>query len=80
MLAPGGEAPMDDVGQFFRNVGSILAYSTVAVAAALIVFELLNWRFQLVKEIFEENSVAAGVLAGSFVLGIFYTVAQIVVS
>jgi hypothetical protein len=50
------------------------------VAAALIVFELLNWRFQLVKEIFEENSVAAGVLAGSFVLGIFYTVAQIVVS
>jgi uncharacterized membrane protein YjfL (UPF0719 family) len=71
---------MDDVAQFFRNVGSIALYTFVAVVVALVVFEVLNKRFHLMREIFEENSVAAGVFGGAFVLGIFYTVAQIVVS
>jgi uncharacterized membrane protein YjfL (UPF0719 family) len=71
---------MDDVGQFFRDAGTVLLWSAVAVVIAFAVFEILNRRFQLVREIFEENSVAAGVLAGSFVLGIFYTVTQIVIS
>jgi uncharacterized membrane protein YjfL (UPF0719 family) len=69
----------DDVVQFFRNLGTIVLYSAVAVIVALIVFEVLNRRYQLMREIFEENSVAAGVLAGSFVLGIFYAVARIIV-
>ncbi|MER3420707.1 MAG: hypothetical protein C4290_09380 [Chloroflexota bacterium] len=71
---------MDDVAQFFRNVGSIALYTLVAVVVALVVFEVLNRRFHLMREIFEENSVAAGVFGGAFVLGIFYTVAQIVAS
>lgn len=71
---------MDDVAQFFRNVASIALYTVVAVVVALVVFEVLNRRFHLMREIFEENSVAAGVFGGAFVLGIFYTVAQIVVS
>ena len=71
---------MGDVAQFFRNVATIALYTVVAVVVALAVFEVLNRRFHLMREIFEENSVAAGVFGGAFVLGIFYTVAQIVVS
>lgn len=71
---------MDDVERFLRDAGTVLLWTAVAVAVAFIVFEILNRRFQLVREIFEENSVAAGVLAGSFVLGIFYTITQIVIS
>lgn len=70
----------DDVRDFFEAVVSIVLYSAVAVAVALIVFEVLNKRFNLIHEIFEENSVAAGVLGGAFVLGVFYTVATIVVA
>lgn len=70
----------DDLRNFFKNVGEILAYSVVAVAIALVVFEIASRRYDLVREIREENNIAAGVLGGSFVLGIFYTVAQIVVS
>lgn len=70
----------DDVRDFFKALWAIVLYSTVAVAVAMLVFEVLNRRYQLMREIFEENSVAAGVLGGSFVLGIFYTIAQIVVS
>ena len=44
-----------------------------------VVFEVLQRRYHLLDEVFSENSVAAGVLAGSFVLGIFYTVTQIVI-
>lgn len=70
----------DDVEQFFRNVGSIILYSAVALVVAMAVFELLNRRFHLHREIFEENSVAAGIFGASFVLGIFYAVTQIVIS
>lgn len=70
----------DDVRGFFENVGQIILYSAVAVALALIVFEIAGRRYDLIREIREENNVAAGVLGGSFVLGIFYTVAQIVVA
>ena len=41
-------------------------------------FEVLNWRYKLVKEIFEENSTAVAIFAGAFMLGIFYTVVQVV--
>ena len=70
----------DDVRDFFENVVQIVLYSAVAVALALAVFELASRRYDLVREIREENNVAAGVLGGAFVLGIFFTVAQIVVS
>ena len=70
----------DDVRDFFENVVQIVLYSIVAFALALIVFEIASRRFDLIREIREENNVAAGVLGGAFVLGIFYTVAQIVVA
>jgi hypothetical protein len=70
----------DDVREFFENVVEIVLYSAVAVALALVVFEVASRRFDLIREIREENNVAAGVLGGAFVLGIFYTVAQIVVA
>ena len=35
--------------------------------------------YRLLNEIFQENSVAAAIFAGSFVVGIFYTVTQIAI-
>ena len=70
----------DDVRDFFENVLQIILYSAVAVGLALVVFEIASRRYDLVREIQEENNIAAGVLGGAFVLGIFYTVATIVVS
>jgi uncharacterized membrane protein YjfL (UPF0719 family) len=69
----------EDLVRFFQALGSTVLWSAVAIVLVFIVFEILNRRYQLVREIFEENSIAAAVLAGSFVLGIFYTVAQIVI-
>jgi hypothetical protein len=46
----------------------------------MLAFEVASRRYDLIREIREENNVAAGVLGGAFVLGIFYTVAQIVVA
>jgi uncharacterized membrane protein YjfL (UPF0719 family) len=70
----------DDVRQFFEDLGLVILWSAVAVAVAMLVFEVLNRRYNLMHEIFEENSVAAGVFGGAFVFGIFYAIAQIVVS
>jgi hypothetical protein len=64
--------------QLIGIVNTVL-WTAVSVALVFIVIELINWRYKLLKEIFEENSVAAAILAGSFVLGIFYTVVQIVI-
>lgn len=68
----------DDVREFFQDLGIVLLWSFISVAITVLVFEALNRRYQLVREIFEENSVAAAVLAGSFVLGLFYTISNIV--
>jgi len=54
-------------------------WSVVSIVIVAVVFEVLEKRYHLMDEIFKENSVAAAVLAGSFVIGIFYTVAQIVI-
>lgn len=70
----------DDVRDFFETLGQILLYTAVAVGVALLVVEYAVRHFDLIREIKEENNVAAGVLAGAFVLGIFYTVTQIVVT
>jgi len=70
----------DDVREFFEHVVESVLYSAVAVAIALAVFEIASRRYDLIREIREENNVAAGVLGGAFVLGIFYTVTQIVVA
>jgi hypothetical protein len=69
----------DEVVRFFESLGTTILWSLVAIAIVAVVFEILEKRYRLIDEIFKENSVAAAILAGSFVIGIFYTVAQIVV-
>lgn len=69
----------DEFVRFFQALGSTLLWSVVSIVIVAIVFEILEKRYHLMDEIFKENSIAAAVLAGSFVLGIFYTVAQIVI-
>ncbi len=68
-----------DILRFLGALGSTLLWSIVSIVIVAIVFEVLDKRYRLIDEIFKENSTAAAVLAGSFVLGIFYTVAQIVI-
>jgi len=70
----------DDIVRFFQALGSTLIWSVVSVVIVALVFELLQRRYHLLNEVFHENSAAAAILAGSFVLGIFYTVTQIVIS
>jgi uncharacterized membrane protein YjfL (UPF0719 family) len=69
----------DEVVRFFQSLGTTILWSIVAIVIVAVVFEILEKRYRLIDEIFKENSTAAAILAGSFVLGIFYTVAQIVV-
>ena len=70
---------MPDFERFLASLGSTILWSFVAFVIVIVVFEVLNLRYRLIKEIFEENSTAAAILAGSFVVGIFYTVIQIVI-
>ena len=69
----------DEVVRFLQALGSTVLWSGVSIAIVAVVFEVLEKRYRLIDEIFKENSVAAAVLAGSFVVGIFYTVVQIVI-
>lgn len=69
----------DEVARFISALGSTVLWSIVSIIIVAVVFELLEKRYRLLDEIFKENSVAAALLAGSFVLGIFYTVTQIVI-
>ncbi len=70
---------MPDFERFLISLGNVVLWSVVAIVLAGILFEILDKRYKLISEIFEENSVAAAIFAGAFVLGIFYTVTQIVV-
>ncbi len=65
--------------RFLGAFGSTLLWSVVSIIIVAVVFEVLDKRYRLIDEIFKENSTAAAVLAGSFVLGVFYTVTQIVI-
>jgi uncharacterized membrane protein YjfL (UPF0719 family) len=69
----------EEVSRFFAALGTTILWSVVSIVIVAVVFEILNRRYRLMNEIFDENSVAAAVLAGSFVLGVFYTVTQIVI-
>ena len=69
----------DEVARFLSALASTLLWSVVSILIVAVVFEILEKRYHLMEEIFKENSVAAAVLAGSFVLGIFYVVTQIVI-
>jgi hypothetical protein len=66
-----------DVERVLVGIGNTILWTAVSVVLVVIVVEVLNWRYHLIDEIFRENSAAAAILA--FVLGIFYTVVQIVI-
>jgi hypothetical protein len=68
-----------DVERVLIGIGNTILWTAVSISLVLIVTELLNWRYHLLDEIFHENSTAASILAGAFVIGIFYTVVQIVI-
>ena len=67
-----------DLQRTAAEIGSTLFWTFVSILLVVIVIEFMNWRYHLLDDIFKQNSVAAAILAGSFVLGIFYAVAQIV--
>jgi uncharacterized membrane protein YjfL (UPF0719 family) len=69
----------DEVIRFFQALGTTVLWTAVSIVIVGIVFEVLEKRYKLLDEIFEENSVAAGVFGASIVLGVFYTVTQIVI-
>ncbi len=68
-----------EVERFLVSLFYTVLWTGVSVGLVVLVFELLDRKYRLIDEMFKENSVAAAVLAGSFVLGIFYTVVQIVI-
>jgi uncharacterized membrane protein YjfL (UPF0719 family) len=69
----------DEIVRFLQALGSTILWSVVSIVIVGVVFEVLEKRYKLLDEIFQENSVAAGVFGASIVLGVFYTVTQIVI-
>ncbi len=68
-----------EVERFFIGLGNTILWTLVAIIIVVVLFELLERKYKLLNEIFNENSVAAAILGGSMILGIFYTVTQIVI-
>ncbi len=68
-----------DFRGFLVSLGATVLWSVVSIVIVIIIFEVLDRKYHLMKEIFEENSTASAILAASFVFGVFYTVTQIVI-
>jgi uncharacterized membrane protein YjfL (UPF0719 family) len=68
-----------EVERFVGALGSTLIWSIVSILIVAIIFEIMQRRYGLMREVFDENSTAAGILAGSIILGISYIVVQIIV-
>ncbi len=68
-----------DVERFLGALVSTLLWSLVAIVLVAVIFELMQRRYGLMREIFDENSTAAAILAGSIILSISYIVVQIII-
>ncbi|MCL4369177.1 MAG: hypothetical protein M1337_08455 [Actinobacteria bacterium] len=68
-----------EVSRFLVGLGNTILWTAVSILIVVGVFEGLERKYKLMEEIFKENSTAAAILAGSFVIGVFYTVTQIVI-
>jgi uncharacterized membrane protein YjfL (UPF0719 family) len=68
-----------EIERFGVALASTLIWSFVAIVLVALVFELMQRRYGLMREIFDENSTAAGILAASIILGISYIVVQIII-
>ena len=51
----------DEILRFFSALGSTLLWSVVSIVIVAVVFEILNKRYKLMNEIFDENSTAAAI-------------------
>jgi uncharacterized membrane protein YjfL (UPF0719 family) len=68
-----------ELERFLGALGSTLVWSIVAIVLVAVIFELMQRRYGLMREVFEENSTAAGILAASIILGVSYIVVQIII-
>ena len=68
-----------EVERFLGALLSTVLWSIVAIVLVAVVFEIMQRRYGLMREIFDENSTAAGILAASIILGISYIVVQIII-
>ena len=68
-----------EIERFLVALGSTLVWSLVSILLVAVVFEIMQRRYGLMREVFEENSTAAGILAASIILGISYIVVQIII-
>jgi hypothetical protein len=68
-----------ELDRILIGIVNTILWSAVSIAIVVLVIEILNRRYHLLQEIFGENNTAAALLAAAFVLGIFYTVVQIVI-
>jgi uncharacterized membrane protein YjfL (UPF0719 family) len=68
-----------EIERFLGALGSTLIWSIVSILIVAVVFEIMQKRYGLLREIFDENSTAAGILAASIILGISYIVVQIII-
>ena len=68
-----------DLSTFLVSLGNTVLWSLVAIVIVVVVFEVLDLRYHLRREVFEENSSAAAIFSAAFIVGIFYTVVQVVI-
>ena len=68
-----------EIERFLSALASTLIWSLVAIILVAVIFELMQRRYGLMREIFDENSTAAGILAASIILGVSYVVVQIII-
>jgi uncharacterized membrane protein YjfL (UPF0719 family) len=69
-----------EIERFLTALGSTLIWSIISILLVAVIFEIMQRRYGLMREVFEENSTAAGILAGSIILGISYIVVQIIIN
>ena len=50
-----------DLSTFLVSLGNTVLWSVVAIVIVVVVFELLDLRYHLRREVFEENSTAAAI-------------------
>ncbi len=68
-----------EIERFLSALVSTVLWSLVAIVLVGVIFELMQRRYGLMREVFDENSTAAGILAASIILGVSYIVVQIII-
>ena len=64
--------------RFLIGLANTIIWSAVSLVFIFAVFEVLNRRYHLMREIFEENNPGAGALAGAIILAVAFVVGMVV--